>query len=125
MRLRALFHQLIDGELAVPRHGADFTPHAFTGTGEQREDEIGRFELSLANEIAQGLGGAQPAHSVYRKCHLPKRLTEIPTASGASPARCRRARTSAAWWWCASHPPSPLSLLLVPRCGSRIGDPRG
>ncbi len=65
----ALLHQLVDGQLVIARHGADFAPHAFAGADEQRQDELRRMEMGFAHQAAHGFGGAQAAQAYGGKGH--------------------------------------------------------
>jgi len=59
--LPALLHQLIDGELAIARHGGDFAAHPRARTDEERQDQILAPQVGLADHLAQKRVGTQAA----------------------------------------------------------------
>ena len=69
MNLAALVDNAIDGHLRVARHGRDLAPDSLAFANKKREDKLRRMEMGFANQIAHGLGGAQPAQADFREWH--------------------------------------------------------
>ena len=54
----------------MPGIDGDLLAHALAGDDEQRLHQVARRELGLADQVAQRLGAAQPAHAGGGKAHL-------------------------------------------------------
>src|SRR5271165_7458614 len=67
--LLALFHQLVDGLLVNPRHGADFLMHLCSRAYEEGVNEPSGAEAGLSHESAQSLRTAQTPGTIARKTH--------------------------------------------------------
>jgi hypothetical protein len=82
----ALLDQLVHRELEVARHGRNLAANSLAGTHEQGQDELRRFEAGFADQAAQRLAGAQPAHAMHRERH-----TRIVARAGAASIRRQKA----------------------------------
>ena len=56
-----LVDERVDAELVVAGHRGDFLPDAFAGADEQRQDEVARRQLGLADQLADERVVAEPA----------------------------------------------------------------
>jgi hypothetical protein len=65
----AFLDQFVDGKLEITGHGADRLANALAGNDEEREDELGGFEVIFANQAAHGLGNAKPPFAMYGEGH--------------------------------------------------------
>ncbi len=64
MHLFAVLHDIVDGLLEVPGHGADLFLHALAVGDEERIDEIIGRELRLPHHAPYVLVGPQPSRPV-------------------------------------------------------------
>ena len=63
MRAGGFLHKFIDGKLEDAGHRADGAADFFSGTGEERQDELLDAQAGLGHEPAQGGGLAQTARA--------------------------------------------------------------